>query len=91
MSLVEAPLTVVEMYLMALTLDADNDGSIDYKEFNKIKTTPRRQTAAKPRSLQPVVDIDKSLPPCAHCNLGISDPFIQDDNPRQVFDPKGRF
>ena len=60
---------------MALALDSDNDGHIDFQEFAKLRKTVRFQPSERPPSLGPVLQIDKRLPPCPHCKLGISEIF----------------
>lgn len=82
-----APATEAEMYLVATTLDTDNDNVIDYHEFAKL----RRQYRACSGTFQKAADLpspeiqsmvqQQYLQPCPGCGLGLWQP-VDEDMPR---------
>ena len=85
-----APATKAEMYLMASSLDADDDHSIDYKEFAQLRRQYRaasgtfQKTADQPPAESPSMTPLQFMRPCSRCEVRIWEP-VDEELPRFVY------
>lgn len=73
-----APATQVEIYLMAMSLDADGDKQLNYNEFKKLRPGQRRAANVKKAdSLEEDDEPTAKLQPCPHCKVGLWEPIVE--------------
>ncbi|KAK3739835.1 hypothetical protein QZH41_009080, partial [Actinostola sp. cb2023] len=74
-----APGTQTELYMMAKALDFDDDETIEYHEFRKIKNSYKKSATKRRQGDQITDDISppsSRLQPCKKCYIGISEPLV---------------